>query len=324
MVSMCYAPYSMGYLETEEFHRGVEATLDVLGTYHNAILDRVGKNEIRAGPRDALGLGFVRRALVVVQQLEFYLEVVLARRVPQKRWAVIATIEVVKALLRLRLLSASGGRLLRPYTPEEAKQLEDRKKSLEMAYKNFPGLRDAGASSAGATSSGDGGAPYSDLILMYAKHGRGVHPHGKFFLNQANEPPRPSRAQVAAEVLHIVRPAVYAVMRYLDQGHARWGPWVSSLALDIASQCLHRMELGRGDPEFRTRLSARAWLLVLYLFRKPFLGKYSKGPLKTLLNILMRIPFIGPAILGPVLEITVALAEKRYFMTAGSSPPSMF
>mmetsp|Transcript_26611 Transcript_26611/g.44682 ORF Transcript_26611/g.44682 Transcript_26611/m.44682 type:complete len:240 (+) Transcript_26611:152-871(+) len=64
--------------------------------------------------------------------------------------------------------------------------------------------------------------------------------------------------------------------------------------------------------------SSRAFMLLLYLLRAPFYQKYTKNKLMFLVALIKHIPLLGSGLLGPILEITFELFERRYFATSAS------
>uniref|UniRef100_A0A7S4DY60 Peroxisomal membrane protein PEX16 n=1 Tax=Lotharella globosa TaxID=91324 RepID=A0A7S4DY60_9EUKA len=306
-LSMCYAPYSLNYYDNEEWYVGFEAVTDVISLYHDSILGKKSPSELKCGPETTL-IKLLKRSLSVVEKSQLFVEIITSRRTKDK-WAFIVIIEAVKVVLRLQLLYNNGGRPLNPYSPKEIKEMNDRSKCFEIARQNFPELQ-------GDEETGE----FSDLILMYAKHGRGVDPHGNFRPRKCVVREPANSAEIAAEILHIVRPLIYASLRFRGEKND-FTPWIASLVTDLTSIMLRKIAskiARKKGKSYNVGTSSRVLMLLMYLFRAPFYQKYSRDKLKDLVRIVKRIPLLGSALIGPILEISLELVERRYFTTSAS------
>uniref|UniRef100_A0A7S2TQM0 Peroxisomal membrane protein PEX16 n=1 Tax=Lotharella oceanica TaxID=641309 RepID=A0A7S2TQM0_9EUKA len=306
-LSMCYAPYNLNYYDNEEWYVGFEAMADVISLYHDSILGKKSPLELKCGPETTF-IKLVKRGLSVVEKSQLFVEIITSRRTKDK-WAFIVIIEAVKVILRLRLLYNNGGRPLNPYSPKEIQQMNDRSKCLEIARQNFPELQ-------GDEETGE----FSDLIIMYAEHGRGVDPHGNFRPRKPVKREPVSSTGIVAEVLHIVRPLVYASLRFRGDKND-FTPWIASLITDLMSILLRKVASKvrrKKGKSYDVGTSSRTFMLLMYLFRAPFYQRYSRDKLKDLLKVVKRIPLLGSALIGPILEISLELVERRYFTTSAS------
>mmetsp|Transcript_13727 Transcript_13727/g.33559 ORF Transcript_13727/g.33559 Transcript_13727/m.33559 type:complete len:336 (+) Transcript_13727:252-1259(+) len=305
-LSIMYTPYSTDYYKNEEWYVGFEAFADVIGIYHDSILGRRNPSDLKCGPETSM-IKSAKNILMIVEKLQQFLEIASARRT-QDKWQVIVAIEISKVLLRLVLLYNNGGRRLEPWEPQELHELNVRSKCVEIAHENFPDLHQS--------SDEMGCENFSDLILMYAEHGRGVNPHGDFRPKKEFRRRRPSKAEVVAEILRIFRPLVYSYLRFHLKNDKNFTPWLASLCTDLISIFLQHLsssgELGSSE------VSSRIFILLLYLFRSPFYKKYSKKRLAVVVGLVKRVPLLGSALLGPILEISLELCERRYFATSNS------
>mmetsp|Transcript_10958 Transcript_10958/g.15232 ORF Transcript_10958/g.15232 Transcript_10958/m.15232 type:complete len:334 (+) Transcript_10958:89-1090(+) len=303
-LSMCYAPYSSDYNKNEEFYVGFEAVADVVGVYHDSILGKHNSNELKCGPDNAL-VSCSKKALSIIEKVQLFVEIITARRTKNK-WNAIVLIEATKVVLRLFLLFNNGGRRLRNYTAEEIRDMNERSKCLEMAKKNFPELNSKDKVSTDEN--------FSDLILLYATHGRGINPHGDFRPRKVIGQESPEPVETVSEIFHILRPLVYSSLRRTTHSND-FTPWVASLVTDLVSIIMGKLTVSK-KPDIQS--SSRTLLLLLYLFRAPFYQKYSKDKLAFLVTLVKRIPLLGSVLLGPILEITLDLLERRYFATSSS------
>jgi len=323
-LSICYTPYSSDYHKNEEYYVAFEAVADVIGVYHDAILDRYGQNDLKI-KNDTAAARFVKKILCVTEKIQLLVEILAMRRTKDK-WRYIVAIEAIKLILRLYLLFKNEGRPLCTYTPEELQKMNNRSKCMEIAHQNFPEL----SSKSGIRDEEN----FSDLILMYARHGRGVDPHGDFIVqksSQSEDSSKPTQTEIVSEIFYLVRPLIYSGLRCTT--HSKdFTPWVASLTTDLMSLLLKKLATMEKETATATTdavkkkkkknmnraNSSRAFMLLLYLLRAPFYQKYTKNKLMFLVALIKHIPLLGSGLLGPILEITFELFERRYFATSAS------
>mmetsp|Transcript_27044 Transcript_27044/g.37748 ORF Transcript_27044/g.37748 Transcript_27044/m.37748 type:complete len:351 (+) Transcript_27044:93-1145(+) len=320
-LSICYTPYSSDYHKNEEYYVAFEAVADVVGVYHDAILDRYGQNDLKI-KNDTAAVRFVKKVLSVTEKIQLLVEILAMRRTKDK-WRYIVAIEAIKLVLRLYLLHKNEGRPLCTFTPEELRKMNDRSKSMEIAHQNFPEL----SSKSGIRDEED----FSDLILMYARHGRGVDPHGDFLVKKSaqSDSSKPTQMEIVSEIFYLVRPLIYSGLRCTTNSRD-FTPWVASLTTDLISLLLKKLAAMEKENVMTTTAavkkkknmnsanSSRAFMLLLYLLRAPFYQKYTKNKLMFLVALIKHIPLLGSGLLGPILEITFELFERRYFATSAS------
>ena len=113
---------------------------------------------------------------------------------------------------------------------------------------------------------------------------------------------------VTAETIHALRPAIYALFLY-RHGRASWRPFMTSLALDLASLAIHlrvRGILERERPGVlpryldkpytereRDELLRRKLVLAMYLLRSPLFELGARPTLEMLARALTRLPLVG-------------------------------
>ncbi len=209
----------------------------------------------------------------------------------QGRYAGLALFEGLKSVMRLALLRQGGARLLQR-GGEEGAVRPPPGKALEQDLLNFRVrycLPPADGLAHPRVTSGDPEA--------------GAH------LQSAQRSVEAARALTkTAEIVHALRPAVYAVFLY-RHGRASWRPFVASLSLDLASLAIHararailegggtvasRRYLDKPYTEReRDELSRRKLVLAMYLLRSPLFELGARPTLETVAGALTRLPLVG-------------------------------
>ena len=210
----------------------------------------------------------------------------------QGRYAGLALFEGLKSVMRLALLRQGGARLLErggeegAVRPPPGKALEQDLLDFRARYCLPPA---DGLARPRATSRG----PEAGAHLPSAAH-------------SAVE-----AAQVltkTAEIVHALRPAVYALFLY-RHGRTSWRPFLASISLDLASLAIHARARGilegggTGVPRRyldksyteseRDELSRRKLVLAVYLLRSPLFELGARPALETVAGALTRLPLVG-------------------------------
>lgn len=309
--------------ETELRSESIYSVLNLLGVYHDSITGvrgnagRTAVVEYKTPlPGSASSVSRCKNILTFMMYTEVLTEAV-ARHLentgvwadkPNNKWFVILAVEFIKSMCKLRLLAQNKGRMLVTPNPEESmynsavSEAERKIKESEIALPVDTPPH-----------------PFRDLKLLYAHHGRGLHPHGRFVLPPCHPRDRhdfrASKGEVMAEVLFHIRPLVYVVGRILCKSDS-WAPFIGSLATDIVS----RMLIPKFDtlsPSQQHELRRRSLLLMLYLIRSPMFDQYTSIPLNALFRIFGHVPVLGSTF--GLLKATLEMLQRRYFHTAGSS-----
>eukprot|EP00271_Cylindrocystis_brebissonii_P008745 TRINITY_DN23232_c0_g1_i1.p1 TRINITY_DN23232_c0_g1~~TRINITY_DN23232_c0_g1_i1.p1 ORF type:complete len:568 (+),score=83.79 TRINITY_DN23232_c0_g1_i1:281-1984(+) len=143
--------------------------------------------------------------------------------------------------------------------------------------------------------------------------------------------------RATAEVLHILRPLVYALM-LRKYGRKTWLPWLASLGMDVSSlvllsrnedlgRFLRRLQTGEAKGgefgEGRTELPAeqdelkrRQMLLALYLMRSPCFELVVQTRLEGVQSLLKPIPVVG-TLAEKAVDLLKGI-QGYHFYTAGS------
>lgn len=124
-------------------------------------------------------------------------------------------------------------------------------------------------------------------------------------------PRRPSRAEVTAEVLFILRPVIQLLL-VRAYGWRSWRAWGGALGMDVVS----RQMMARGGEEAEEERRRRALLMLLYLARSPFFDTVVRTAVERVERGLRMVPVIGKAA-GGVAELMRGV-QRYWFYTAGS------
>ena len=205
------------------------------------------------------------------------------------RYAGLALFEGLKSVMRLALLRQGGARLLQR-GGEEGAVRPPPGKALEQDLLNFR-------------------VRYCLTPADGLAHPRATSGDPEAHLQSAQRSVEAARALTkTAEIVHALRPAVYAVFLY-RHGRASWRPFVASLSLDLASLAIHararailecggtvasRRYLDKPYTEReRDELSRRKLVLAMYLLRSPLFELGARPALETVAGALTRLPLVG-------------------------------
>jgi peroxin-16 len=233
----------------------------------------------------------VKNLLGVIRNVEVLLEM-LARKhcTVRDRWTAILGIEVVKAICKLYLLRNHHGHMLMEATHEEAKQ--------QLVMEDAESRKDN---------------EFGDIVQLYSRAGRGVHPHGRFS-SRVDSVNKASGVEVLAEFLHIMRPVVYVAGICARRGQQTWSPYIASLMTDVLSRILHMAKHVR-ETRQQSELRRRELLWFYYLMRSPFFERHTRRPLEKVTKQLGRLPLIG-IIFANMTDLIAALQSHHFYTSA--------
>lgn len=121
---------------------------------------------------------------------------------------------------------------------------------------------------------------------------------------------RAKPAQIA-EVLHILRPVIYAVAMSRVKDKKSWKPWLTGIAVELAARQI-RSERGRfGERESqmeKDEWSRRGWAMGWWTLRGAFYENVTKGWVEGLVNARYM-----PGLVGGILEDYAFLWEEYHF-----------
>ncbi|XP_043228481.1 LOW QUALITY PROTEIN: peroxisomal membrane protein PEX16-like [Amphibalanus amphitrite] len=241
----------------------------------------------------------LRAWLALTEYVEVFLELAAGQLLgPTGRWAVIAAVQIAKALMRLALVYWHRcGMLTSP--PIVAEQ----------------------SATCGAASSSD---PSADEVLVLPSTGRRVRslttvasPARRAW--GVPRPPSPlgivprhlTARRRAAETLFICRPLLQLASAGA-RGADSWPAWLLPLVADIASQQLHEDPAQPLTHSERAELYSRRLQLLLYLLRSPFYERHTRDRLVAVLAALARHMPLGRYLAQPLLDYLPAW-QRVYF-----------
>ncbi|GAM19713.1 hypothetical protein SAMD00019534_028880, partial [Acytostelium subglobosum LB1] len=248
--------------------------------------------------------------IVVIQNLELCIEVLASSTGDKRRtkWPAIITIEALKALLRIKLLFKTNGNMLIHHSfhvpSQDIQALGSKSKSNIINRRNpYEGRRQT----------------LQDQ-LQSEENNNDAHDNSTLIPLLPPVSPRDYNNKVIGELLYILRPLIYAVLRW-NCGKKSWRPWVVSLLMEYVSLAvieyatitkqatmsqLEMIEVKRRRNQF-----------IYYVLRSPFYDRFiSDGIVFRILNFFKKIPLIK--ILVNVFLNYINVFRTRYFYTSAS------
>ncbi|KAI5800306.1 peroxisome membrane protein [Peziza echinospora] len=290
---------------------------------------------------------YKRLALVVtmIQYTELLWEMTARRRGEAIRWKVVIVLEVVKAMCRLGLLKLTNGRpLLTPPLPEreiDPASLETAASSGNISsassQRGGSSLPGSGYSSADESSSPCPSPPpepwkmpRTGLSLPSLPSSANISQYllSKVLTAEDIKPPiqllhRVQGMGYVAEVLHILRPVIYAIaMRRWAHDKKSWRPWLLGLSVEYAARTLAKKDLAETVPGGlkgltaleREELKRRAVAIGWWGMRGAFYENVTGPWLRSVVARLEGKPVIS--MLGGLVEDYQYLWDNYYFSTA--------
>ena len=214
-----------------------------------------------------------KAVLTVFQFTEVLLEMIARHYTTEERkWKLIFVIESVKSFCRLYLFYKNRCSML---------LLKQTSSVLDVFHR------------ASANTLPDS-VPHRDLLQLYARSGRGAHPHGSYvsvgLLPTSSvlvSTSLPRLRHIVAEVLYILRPSIYAGFRSVG---GRWSPFLFSLFSDVLSRYLTRLD-ELSDAQ-REEMMRRLLLWSMYLFRSPLFDDFTKCVLFVMFDLIVEFLFL--------------------------------
>ncbi|KAF7826045.1 peroxisome biogenesis protein 16 [Senna tora] len=275
--------------------------------------------------------------LSTIKDLETLVEVVAQHYYgDDKKWNFLAVTEAIKVLFRLSLFRKSGYKMLlcggeTPNDEKDSDNLTSQHQIGRLPQSRNPWNLEGKALSA-LSRFGENARLLSDPTRLFqVKH------HHETMQPSASTVERPTLLTVMSkkglrgvlllvgEVLFITRPLIY-VLFIRKYGIRSWTPWFISLAIDCIGTSIFSLVTTSmaGGKKQKVKLSAsekdevkrRKLLLVLYLMRDPFFGKYTRQKLESTEKVVEPIPIIG-FLTAKVVELLIG-AQTRYTYMSGS------
>ena len=249
--------------------------------------------------------------LQCAQYTELLWEMAAKRKGEKVRWRVVVFIEAFKAMCRLLLLRITGGRMVVPPLPEreaipEDADAEDSEAEDDDLLPHEPKkpkewtMPRTGLTLPALPSAGD----ISSFLMQKVLTADDIKPPTALL-------PKISGAAHAAEILHILRPVIYAVAMSRAKSKKDWRPWVLGIAVELAARQI-RTERGRkGERESnmeREEWSRRGWAMGWWTLRGAFYENITKGWVDGLVGARYM-----PGLIGGILEDYAFLWEEYHF-----------
>ncbi|KAL4881516.1 peroxisome membrane protein [Aspergillus karnatakaensis] len=263
-------------------------------------------------------------ALQTVQYTELLWEMVARRRSEKVRWRVVVLIEIVKAICRLFLLRLTNSRpLVSPPLPE--REVDPR--SADEEDGDWNGMKSPVSE---RSSDLNWTMPRTGLSLPSLPDANDVSNYliSKVLTADDIKPPKALLHRVTgqgqmAEVLHILRPVVYALALQRFRGDKRsWRPWLIGFGMEYGCRQLAKADFRervagglRGLTGLeREELKKRGWSMGWWLMRGAFYENITKSTLKGLTGKMKGKPLLD--LVGSIIEDYEYLWDNYYFSTS--------
>ncbi|EAL88469.1 peroxisomal membrane protein PEX16 [Aspergillus fumigatus Af293] len=327
--------YRDSEISSESVHSGVQ----LLSLYHDSLVSRVIARLPSTVPRPAPTphsrytkywishsalYHQVALTLQMVRYTELLWEMIARRRGEKVRWRVVVLIEIIKATCRLLLLRLTNSRpLVSPPLPE--REVDPR--STEEEASDWNGMQTP-VSERSADLSWT--MPRTGLSLPSLPDANDISNFliSKVLTADDIKPPKSLLHRVSgqgqlAEVLHILRPVIYALaLQRWRQDKRSWRPWLIGFAMEYGCRQLAKSDFRervagglRGLTGLeREELRKRGWAMGWWLMRGAFYENITKSWLKGLTSKMKGKPLLD--LVGSVIEDYEYLWENFYFSTA--------
>lgn len=298
--------------------------------------------------------------LMVIRYTELLAEMAAKRRGERVRWRVVVVIEVLKAICKGVLLQVTGGRMGVGPLPDRETGEEEGEEGVEreLSFEEEMGLELPKEETDSAYGSG------SDSGHLAGQRGRGGKGSYKMLRTGLTLPTLPKSEDIMAflmkkvltaedikpaaallsklqysprllaEILHILRPVIYAVAmarlaRNAGYGERdadwkrRWGPWVLGISIELAARQLRSSGSGsengkwgreapRETPLEKEEWDRRAWAMGWWALK----GAFYENVTKKVVDGVVESRWC-PGIVGGVLADYRGLWDEFYFSTGG-------
>ncbi|RDW69173.1 peroxisomal membrane protein PEX16 [Aspergillus mulundensis] len=266
----------------------------------------------------------VALTLQTIQYTELLWEMVARRRGEKVRWRVVVFIEVVKAICRLFLLRLTNSRpLVSPPLPE--REIDPR--SSEPDEGDWNGMESPVSE---RPSDLTWTMPRTGLSLPSLPDANDVSNYliSKVLTSDDIKPPKALLHRVTgqgqlAEVMHILRPVVYALaLQKWSQDKRSWRAWLIGFGMEYGCRQLAKADFRervagglRGLTGLeREELKKRGWSMGWWLMRGAFYENIMKSTLKGFTNKMKGKPLLD--LVGSIIEDYEYLWDNYYFSSA--------
>ncbi|KAL3478011.1 peroxisome membrane protein [Aspergillus californicus] len=328
------------YRDSEVPSECVHSGVQLLSLYHDSLMSKVISNLPSTVPRptptphsrytkywtsQSSLYQKVALALQTVQYTELLWEMIARRRGEKVRWRVVVFIEIVKAICRLFLLRLTNSRpLVSPPLPEREVDPRSLQQGEEEDWNGMQTPVSERSSDMSWTM------PRTGLSLPSLPDVNDVSNYliSKVLTADDIKPPKALLHRVTgqgqlAEILHILRPVVYALALQKWRGDRRsWRPWLIGFGMEYGCRQLAKADFRervagglRGLTGLeREELKKRGWSMGWWLMRGAFYENITKSTLKGLTGKMKNKPLLD--LVGSVIEDYEYLWDNYYFSTA--------
>lgn len=279
-------------IASESLHSGIQ----LLSMYHDSVLFRAASKlpgMPKPAPRDRYTKFWIKESpayrkvgtfLQVLRTLELWLEMVALRKGEKVRWRVVILLEAMKALCRLALLRITGGRMCLPPLPDrdeipDAATAElDEEEALAYGQDNLADKDWSMPRTGLVLPSLPGPSEISSYLQSKVLTAEDIKP-AMTLLSKIQGSPR------FAEILHIVRPVIYAIAMSRSRDKKSWQPWLLGISIELAARQLRKERGGLGNAHSSVKMTAlerdewnrRGWAMGWWLLRGGFYENITKG-----------------------------------------------
>jgi peroxin-16 len=339
-------------IASESLHSGIQ----LLSLYHDSLLVRaVGKlpgmpSGATAGSGDSKLQRYTkywtskskmyRRIALLLQctrYTELLWEMAAKRRGEKIRWRVVVVIEIIKAICRLLLLRVTGGRMVVPPLPERDPIPEDPETSVLEDDEDFPMPEEEIDSAYASGSDAPGRRKERDLEWRMPRTGLTLpslpNPSNisAYLLSKVltaddikpatNLLHKIQGSAQLAEVLHIVRPVIYALAMARAKDKKSWQPWLLGVSIELAARQMRADRINGGGYGGGVRETAlekeewnrRGWAMGWWGLKGAFYENVSKGMVEGVTNS----RFV-PSIVGGIVSDYSWLWDQYHFASSDS------
>ncbi|KAF0682938.1 Aste57867_24951 [Aphanomyces stellatus] len=271
----------------------------LLKLYHDWVLYESSAPETKPEASSFSIVQAARVPLSIISQVQVAAEIIaLKAGGTQSRWNVIVLLELCKCICKLVLLTHSKGKVL---------------------YKNGPYVS-CEVRPADGTTEEYTGQRSGRVFRTNKRDGTNLQPLTLSFFEPSYASGDEGPIQTAAEVLHIIRPVIYAVLcqRQTEQS---WVPFLASFSTEVAGILLTTMlEAKRKKPhndKVDEEYHRRKMCLFLYLLRNPLFSTVTSPAVEGMCHSTQPIPLLGRLVRFAV-DNGLDYYQRRHFYISAS------
>ena len=314
------------FRDAEIASESLHSSVQLLSLYHDSLLARavsklpgmpkIQSPHIRYTKYWTVNSAVYRKVALLLQctqYTELLWEMAANRRGERVRWRVVVLIEALKAICRLLLLRITGGRMVVPPLPDREPIPEEAEEGEEVEFTDdghlFPTevkkpkewiMPRTGLTLPVLPNPSD----ISNFLMQKVLTADDIKP-ASTLLSKISGPAH------LAEILHTIRPVIYAVAMARTKNKKSWKPWMIGIAIELAARQI-RSERGRNDEREsameKEEWSRRRWAMGWWTLRGAFYENVTKGWVDGLVNAKYM-----PGLVGGILEDYAFLWDEYHF-----------